>query len=328
MPLAIEQIDLSEYDLIISSCHAVSKGVLTKSHQLHVSYVHTPLRYAWDLQEQYLDRSAGTGIAKSVVARLLMHYLRMWDVRTAAGVDCFVANSQFVARRIMKTYRRSASVLYPPVDIERFLLQETKEDFFVAVGRLVPYKRMDLVVEAFARMPDRKLVLIGDGPDLSKLRRKASPNVQIKGHLSGAEMIDHLARAKAFVYAGEEDFGISMVEAQACGTPVIAFSRGGAAEIVIDGETGLLFDCQAAETIVDTISEFDHSWRFDPARIRHNAMRFSVDRFHDGFKALVNEAIKGHQAAGAFAPPRRRSDVPDVRQSEQNILRTGTGLIA
>jgi glycosyltransferase involved in cell wall biosynthesis len=327
MPLAIEQIDLSEYDLVISSCHAVSKGVLTKGHQLHISYVHTPLRYAWDLQEQYLDRAAGTGIAKSVIGRLLMHYLRMWDLRTAAGVDCFVANSQFVARRIMKTYRRSASVLYPPVDIDKFPLREAKEDFFVAVGRLVPYKRMDLVVEAFARMPDRKLVLIGAGSELTKLRGKAAPNVQIKGHLSGPEMIDYLARAKAFVYAGEEDFGISMVEAQACGTPVIAFSRGGAAEIVVDGETGLLFEHQAVEAIVDAVSEFERSWSFDPVRSRQNAMRFSVGRFQDGFKTLVSDAIKAHRAAGALSPGRRLSKMPESSQSGQGILRTGTGVV-
>ena len=328
MPLAIEQIDLSAYDLIISSCHAVSKGVLTKSHQLHISYVHTPLRYAWDLQEQYLDRAAGTGVAKSVIARLLMHYLRMWDLRTAAGVDCFVANSQFVARRIMKTYRRSASVLYPPVDIDKFPLRQVKEDFFVAVGRLVPYKRMDLLVEAFARMPERKLVLIGAGPDLSRLRRRATPNVQIKGHLSGAEMIDYVARAKAFVYAGEEDFGISMVEAQACGTPVIAFSRGGAAEIVIDSETGLLFDRQASEVIIDTVSEFDRSWKFDPVRIRRNAMRFGIDRFHHDFKALVSEAIRAHRAIGAFSPSRpRRQEPPESRQSGQVIFGSGDELI-
>jgi glycosyltransferase involved in cell wall biosynthesis len=327
MPLAVEQIDLSAYDLIISSSHAVSKGVLTRSHQLHISYVHTPLRYAWDLQEQYLDRRAGTGIAKSVIARLFMHYLRIWDLRTAPGVDCFVANSQFIAGRIMKTYRRRASVLYPPVDVDKFPLGSAKEDYYIAVSRLVPYKRVDLLVEAFTRMPNRKLVVIGGGPELSRLRRKASPNIHITGHLSEAEMIDHMRRAKALVYAGEEDFGISLVEAQACGTPVLAFSRGGAAEIVRDGETGLLFDRQSAEAIVDTVLEFERAWRFDPDRIRRNAMRFSVSQFREGFRSLVNDAVNEHRSKGAAFAARRRAEVRGPRRVDEGIPRARTELI-
>jgi hypothetical protein len=302
MPLAIEQIDLSAYDLIISSSHAVSKGVITRSHQLHISYVHTPLRYAWDFQEQYLGRTAGTGIVKSAMARLLMHYLRIWDLRTSTGVDCFVANSQFVARRIMKTYRRPATVIYPPVDLETFQLNEKKEDYYVTVARLVPYKRVDLLLEAFARLPHYKLVVIGNGPELSKLRHKASPNVHLKGSVSGAELRDYLARAKAFVYAGEEDFGISMVEAQACGTPVLAFARGGAAEIVVDRETGLLFHQQTPDAIVSTISEFERDWQFDPARVRRNAIRFSVSRFRDGFRRATDDMIREHWMLGTRFP--------------------------
>jgi glycosyltransferase involved in cell wall biosynthesis len=297
MPFAIEQIDLSAYDLIISSSHAVSKGVLTGGHQLHISYVHTPLRYAWDMQAQYLDGSART--AKSAMARVLMHYLRIWDLRTSAGVDCFVANSQFIARRIMKTYRRHATVLYPPVDIDKFPLTTNKEDFYATVARLVPYKRIDLLLEAFARMPQRELVIIGGGPELSKLRHQAPPNVHLQGHLSDAEVRDHLARAKAFVYAGEEDFGISMVEAQACGTPVLAFARGGAAEIVVHGQTGLLFDRQTPDAIVGVISEFEREGRFDPARIRRNAMRFEISRFREGFASIVNDAIRERWVPGA-----------------------------
>lgn len=303
MPLAMEQLDLSAYDLIISNSHAVSKGVLTRSHQLHISYVHTPIRYAWDLQEQYLDRSSGTGIVKSVMGRILMHYLRIWDLRTSTGVDCFVANSQFVARRIMRTYRRPATVVYPPVNIEKFPLNESKEDYYVAVARLVPYKRIDLLLEAFARLPHCKLVVIGGGPDLSKLRRKAPPNVALTGSLSGPDLRHHLACAKAFVYAGEEDFGISMVEAQACGTPVLAFARGGAAEIVVDGQTGLLFHQQTPDAIVATISEFERDWQFDPARIRRNALRFSVNRFRDGFRRATDDMIREHWKLGTRFPP-------------------------
>jgi glycosyltransferase involved in cell wall biosynthesis len=228
-----------------------------------------------------------------------MHYLRIWDLRTSAGVDCFVANSQFIARRIMKTYRRHATVLYPPVDIDKFPLTTNKEDFYATVARLVPYKRIDLLLEAFARMPQRELVIIGGGPELSKLRHQAPPNVHLQGHLSDAEVRDHLARAKAFVYAGEEDFGISMVEAQACGTPVLAFARGGAAEIVVHGQTGLLFDRQTPDAIVGVISEFEREGRFDPARIRRNAMRFEISRFREGFASIVNDAIRERWVPGA-----------------------------
>jgi glycosyltransferase involved in cell wall biosynthesis len=298
MPLAMEQIDLSAYDLIISSSHAVSKGVLTGGHQIHVSYVHTPIRYAWDLQERYLDRRDGMGRVRSAMARVLMHYLRIWDIRTSVGVDCFVSNSEFVARRIMKTYRRSATVVYPPVPVEAFPLTEEKEDFYITVSRLVPYKRVDLLVEAFGNMPNRKLLIIGDGPELSRLRCHASANVQLMGELSNAQVKDHLARAKAFVYAGEEDFGISMVEAQACGTPVLAFARGGAAEIVLDGQTGLLFDRQTSDAIVSSVSEFEREWQFDPTRIRRNAMRFGVNQFRDGLRTVINNAAREHKGYG------------------------------
>jgi glycosyltransferase involved in cell wall biosynthesis len=290
MPFAIEQIDLSAYDLVISNSHAVSKGVLTGAHQLHISYVHTPIRYAWDFQEQYLARSAGVGACKAAVARLLMHYLRVWDLRAATGVDCFVANSQFVARRIMRTYRRSATVVYPPVDLAQFPLREKKDNFYVTVARLVPYKRVDLLLKAFARLPQCNLVVIGDGPQLPELRRLATSNVKLKGRLTGGAVREHLASAKGFVHAGEEDFGIAMVEAQACGTPVLAFARGGAAEIVQPGETGLLFDRQTPESIIDAITLFERERQFDPAQARVNAMRFGVERFREEFRRVVNEA--------------------------------------
>jgi glycosyltransferase involved in cell wall biosynthesis len=306
MPLAVEQLNLSPYDVIISNSHAVSKGVLTRAHQLHISYVYTPIRYAWDLQEEYLKRSSGTGTLKSAMARLVMHYLRIWDLRTSTGVDRFVAASDFIARRIMRTYRRPATVLYPPVNLDKFPLTENKEEFYTTVARLVPYKRVDLLLEAFARMPQRKLVVIGTGPELSRLRRNAPANVDLRGRVPDAELRDYVGRAKAFVYAAEEDFGLSMVEAQACGTPVIAFARGGAAEIVVDGHTGLLFDQQTPEAIVSAISEFECHWRFDPAQIRRNAMRFSVSRFRDEFMALVGEAIMEHHTSGSSFLPHVR----------------------
>jgi glycosyltransferase involved in cell wall biosynthesis len=247
MPLAVEQFDLSAYDLVISSSHAVAKGVLTHPGQLHVSYVHTPMRYAWDLQEQYLGNGHGKGV-KGALARALLHYVRMWDVRTANSVDTFVANSHFIARRIWKIYRREAAVVYPPVDVASFAIGWRRKPFYLTVGRLVPYKRVDLIVEAFSRMPDRQLVVIGDGPELSKLRSMATSNVTMLGYQSFEVIQDHMEQARAFIFAAEEDFGITPLEAQACGTPVIAFDGGGVTETVIDGDTGMYFTEQTDDS--------------------------------------------------------------------------------
>jgi glycosyltransferase involved in cell wall biosynthesis len=223
MPLAIEQFDLSGYDLVLSSSHAVAKGVLVGPDQTHVSYVHSPIRYAWDLQHQYLREARLEHGPRSWAARMLLHYLRNWDARSANGVDRMIANSQFVARRIMKSYRREAAVIAPPVDVQAFEVGDKKGDFYLTASRMVPYKRIDMIVEAFASMPDRKLVVIGDGPQMDLVRSKATPNVSILGYQSFEVLKDHMQRAKAFVYAAEEDFGIAIVEAQACGTPVIAY---------------------------------------------------------------------------------------------------------
>ncbi|WP_028988633.1 glycosyltransferase family 4 protein [Thermithiobacillus tepidarius DSM 3134] len=232
MPLAVEQFDFSGYDVVISSSHAVAKGVLTGPDQLHISYVHSPMRYAWDLQHQYLREAGLDKGIKGWLARWMLHKLRMWDVRTANGVDVFIANSHFIARRIWKVYRREAEVIYPPVDVESFPLHEEKEDFYLAASRMVPYKRMDVIVEAFATMPDKRLVVIGDGPEFEKVKAKAGPNVELLGYQGSEVLRDYMQRAKAFVFAAEEDFGIMPVEAQACGTPVIAFGKGGALETI------------------------------------------------------------------------------------------------
>lgn len=234
MPLAIEQLDVSGYDLVISSSHAVAKGILTGPDQIHVSYVHSPIRYAWDLQHQYLQQSNLTAGVKSLLARMVLHYVRNWDIRTSNSVDHFIANSAFIARRIHKVYHRDSHVIFPPVDVEAFGLCGEKEDFYLTASRMVPYKKVDLIVEAFAKMPERKLVVIGDGPDMRKIREKATPNVEIMGYQPFSVLQEKMQRAKAFVFAAEEDFGISVVEAQACGTPVIAYGKGGALETVLD----------------------------------------------------------------------------------------------
>ena len=229
MPVAVEQFDMSAYDLVISSSHAVAKGILTGPDQTHICYCHTPIRYAWDLQHQYLREAGISKGLKSLVARVMLHYIRLWDVRTATGVDQFVANSSYIARRIRKIYGRDAAIIHPPVDIEAFTLVTEKEDFYVTASRMVPYKRMDLIVEAFAQMPDKRLVVLGDGPEMPKLKALAGPNVTLLGYQDDLVLRDHLQRARAFVFAAEEDFGILPVEALACGTPVIAYGRGGRA---------------------------------------------------------------------------------------------------
>ena len=309
MPIAIEQLDVSAYDVVISSSHAVSKGVLTGPDQVHISYVHSPIRYAWDLQHQYLKQSRLTSGPKSALARLILHYMRNWDIRTSNSVDSFVANSQFIARRIKKVYQRDADVIFPPVDVEAFALHEQKDDFYLTASRMVPYKKIDLIVEAFARMPQRRLVVIGDGPDMQKIRAKASKNVEIMGYQPFKVLQDHMQRAKAFVFAAEEDFGISVVEAQACGTPVIAYGKGGALETVRDlsdpRPTGMFFDEQRAESIISAVEDFDaHAARFSAIDCRANAERFSTTHFRERFFAHVRAAVPALQGASlpAFTP--------------------------
>ncbi|MFC0397034.1 glycosyltransferase family 4 protein [Paraburkholderia rhizosphaerae] len=310
MPLAIEQLDLSEYDVVISSSHAVAKGVLTGPDQVHVSYVHSPIRYAWDLQHQYLTESKLTSGPKSALARLILHYIRNWDVRTANSVDSFVSNSSFIARRIRKVYQREADVINPPVDVESFAIHEQKEDFYLTASRMVPYKKIDLIVEAFAKMPERRLVVIGDGPDMQKIRAKAAPNVEIMGYQPFAVLRDRMRRAKAFVFAAEEDFGISVVEAQACGTPVIAYGKGGALETVRDlsdpRPTGLFFEEQTAGSIIAAVENFAaQPDRFSPADCRANAERFSAALFRERFFAHVCARVPALQGTmlPAYDPP-------------------------
>lgn len=295
MPLAIEQLDLSAYDLIISSSHAVAKGVLTAPHQLHVSYVHSPIRYAWDLQHQYLKESNLERGIKSWIVRWILHQIRMWDTRTANGVDLFVANSKFIARRIQKVYRRSAVVIYPPVDLQNYVLCEQKQDFYLTASRLVPYKRIDLIVEAFSQMRDRQLIVIGDGEQMAKIKAKASNNIKFLGHLEPEELREYMQNAKAFVFAAEEDFGITPVEAQACGTPVIAYGRGGVCESVrgldCDRPTGVFFAEQTAASICEAVLDFEENCdRILPATCRENAMRFSTERFQTEFLEFVEQA--------------------------------------
>ncbi len=292
MPLAVEQFDLSAYDLVISSSHAVAKGVLTGPDQMHICYCHSPIRYAWDLQHQYLRESGLTRGLKSLMARAILHYIRLWDTRTASGVDQFIANSAYIARRIRKIYGRKAIVLHPPVDTDAFQPQAEKEEFYLAASRMVPYKRMDLIVEAFAAMPDRRLLVIGDGPEMPRIRRIAAPNVTLMGYQDSIVLRDHLQRCRAFIFAAEEDFGILPVEAQACGTPVIAFGRGGALETIIGLDdkigrtaTGVFFDMQTPAAIIEAVQRFEQT-TFTAAACRAQAEKFSTAAFHEGWNRL------------------------------------------
>ncbi len=294
MPLAVEQFDLSGYDLVISSSHAVAKGVLTGPDQLHLSYMHSPIRYAWDLQHQYLRESGLDRGLKGWMAKAILHYIRLWDTRTANGVDGFISNSHFVARRILKVYRRESTVIYPPVDVADFPLRREKEDFYVTASRMVPYKKVDLIVEAFSSLPEKRLVVIGDGPDFAKVRAKARPNVELLGFASADVLRDHLQRARAFVFAAEEDFGIAPLEAQACGTPVIAYGRGGALEtvrglgVVPDAPTGVFFAEQSVAAVVEAVQLFEREGAaITPEACRDNALRFAPERFREEFMAFV-----------------------------------------
>ena len=294
MPLAIEQLDMSGHDVVLSSSHAVAKGVLTGPDQLHISYVHSPIRYAWDLQHQYLRESGLSKGLKGLIAKYLLHKIRLWDYRTANGVDHFIANSKFISRRIHKVYGRSSDVIYPPVDVKNFTLNENKEDYYFTASRLVPYKRIDLIVDAFNEMPDKKLVVIGDGSEMDKIKSKVEKNIEILGYQPNNIMQEHMKNAKAFVFAAEEDFGITPVEAQACGTPVIAFGKGGVLETInsIDNikPTGIFFDEQNPKSIIESVKKFESlQGVFEPVECRRNAEKFSEERFRNEINAYVRD---------------------------------------
>ncbi len=301
MMFAIEQLDVSGHDLVLSSSSAIGKGILTGPDQLHISYVHSPMRYAWDLQHEYLrDAGIERGL-RGLIARWILHRARQWDLRTANGVDFFVANSRFIANRIWKVYRREAEVIYPPVDVESFALRESKEEFYLSVARMVPYKKIPAIVEAFDALPDRKLVVIGNGTEMKRVKAVAGKNVEVLGYQPTSVVRDYMQRAKAMVFAAEEDFGIGPVEAQACGTPVIAFGRGGALE-TIRGDphpqpTGLFFQSQQPPAIAAAIREFERrSQSMEPRACRENALRFSVGIFRRRYADFVRQCWERFRA--------------------------------
>lgn len=299
LPLAIEQLDLRDYDVILSSSHAVAKGVLTSPHQLHLCYCHTPMRYAWDLTFDYLDRSrVGKGLP-GILTRYLLHRLRQWDVISANRVDYFIANSRHTARRIWRCYRREAKVIYPPVNLDRFTFQAQKDEFYLTVSRLVSYKKVALIVQAFNQL-GYPLVIIGDGPDLPRIREIARPNITLLGAQPDAIVEQYMAKAKAFVYAACEDFGIALVEAQACGTPVIAYQGGGALETVIDirqpsdptrGQaTGIFFFPQTVAALVEAVETFSQVFdSINPDSCRLQATKFTPKIFESSYLGFLED---------------------------------------
>jgi glycosyltransferase involved in cell wall biosynthesis len=314
MPRAIESFDLSEYQLILSSSHAVAKGVRKEPGQLHICYCHTPMRYAWDLREQYLREAGLDRGLKGALVKAVLERIRRWDYSTASRVDYFIANSHFIKERIKRAYGREAEVIYPPVDTDKFELNTEKEDFYLAISRMVPYKKIDLIVEAFSET-GRPLVVIGDGPDFDKIRAKAEGNVKLLGHQTTDVLKEYMQRARAFVFAAEEDFGIVPVEAQACGTPVIAYGKGGATETVVPLEntehpeklrygagraqntdnpkpTGIFFYEQTSAALIDAVKLFEANEDvFVAEDIRRNSERFSIERFLTEYKEYVESRV-------------------------------------
>lgn len=294
-PLAIEQLDLRDYDVILSSSHAVAKGILTTPEQMHICYCHSPMRYAWDLTFDYLRHSkVGNGLP-GWVTRYLLHRLRQWDVLSANRVDYFIANSQHTARRIWRCYRREATVIYPPVNIAEFPFLSEKEDFYLIVSRLVSYKQVSLIVKAFNQLK-RPLVVIGTGDEMNKICEMANSNIQVLGWQPDNVVKKYMSRAKAFVYAACEDFGIALVEAQACGTPVIAYGAGGALETVrdirsdVDTGTGIFFRTQTEAALVEAVEKFEmYEGSFSSEYMRSHAAQFSPQIFADSYLDFVNK---------------------------------------
>ncbi len=298
MPLALRSLDVSGYDIVISNSHAVAKGIRTHARQLHVCYCLSPMRYAWDLKAQYLRESGLESGPKGMLASAMLERMRRWDLANTPGVDSFATLSRFIAERIERAYGRTSTVIYPPVDTEFFSLSdEPREDFYVTASRFVPYKRIDMIVSAFRALADRRLVVIGDGPDAAKVRAAAGGNVEMVGRLGRDDVRTYLRRARAFVFAAEEDFGILPVEAQACGTPVIAFGRGGVTETVRGEEggepTGVFYVEQAAESLADAVRRFEGlGGAISAERCRENSLRFRAENFRLNFRSFVERETK------------------------------------
>lgn len=289
MPLAIESLDVRKYDLVISLSHAVAHGVKTHKNQKHISYISTPMRYAWHMRDDYLRLHKLNKPLIHSAAHLTLNLLRRWDRFASKRTDSFIANSKWTASHIKEAWNRDAQVMYPPVDVKRFKPAEKREDFYLLVSRLVPYKMSVEIVKAFNELK-LPLVVIGDGTDIEIIQKIAKENIKILGYQPDEVVTDFMNRAKAFVYMATEDFGIAMAEAQAAGCPVVAYCKGGASEIVKDGETGLLFKEQSSASLVEAVNRFEQM-KFDSQIIIENAQRFSVERFRNEFVEFIKQSV-------------------------------------
>ncbi len=297
LPWAAERLNVTAYDVVICSSHCAAKGVIARPDACQVAYVHTPMRYAWDLQNDYQARIP---LPMRPLWSRAMHGLRQWDTTSASRLDAIAANSGYIARRIRRSWRRESEVIHPPVDTSAFTPDGVRGTTFLTASRLVGYKRVPAIVQAFASMPEHQLIVIGDGPEMAAVRRAAARtrNISILGHVPRAELIGHMRSARAFLFAAEEDFGIAPVEAMACGTPVIAFGRGGATETVVDGRTGSFFHEQSPEAIADAVRRFCAGSPPDPADCVAQAARFQHSAFRERFRAFLDTAIARHLHRG------------------------------
>lgn len=295
---AVRAWDLSQYDLILSSSHCMVKNVRTRPGQLHLCYCHSPVRYAWDMQDEYLDQTGLNSGLKGLLIRTVMAYVRKMDLQATSGVTQFIANSSFIGERIKACYGRDSVVVNPPVMTDEFTFEPKKQDYYVTASRMVPYKHMYLIAEAFAQMPDKNLVIIGDGPEMPKVQAAAEghPNINVMGYQKFAVLKQHMQQAKAFVFAAKEDFGITPVEAMACGTPVIAFGEGGILDSVIPAgktsPTGILYPEQTPQSLIKAVKSFEKpGTHLTAENCRKRAENFSPEHFRERMLAVINQHL-------------------------------------
>lgn len=291
MPYLVEQFDLSSYDLVISSSHAVAKGVIVHPDQRHIAYIYSPMRYAWDLMYEHARLGVFGKGPLNLIMKCWLHKMRLWDFVSAQRPDVLLADSYFIQRRIKKSWGRDAKVVYPPVEFDACVFEEKKEEYYVTLSRLVQYKRVDLIVEAFNHMPDKRLIVIGDGPSLKNLQKMAKENITVMGYLPREEAMRYVQKAKAFLFMAKEDFGIAPLEASASGTPVIAYGKGGASETVVDGVTGVYVEEQTSEALINAIEYFE-TFTINPQKCKEHASLFSVENFNKNFASYVEERIE------------------------------------
>ncbi len=289
LPFAIESLNLSGYDIVISSSHAFAKGVITYPGQKHICYCYTPMRYIWDMQRDYFNDHSIKGL-KRVYLSYIFHKMRVWDRSNSTSVDRFISISSLISQRISKYYGRESTIIFPPVDTDRFKCHTQKDDYYFTASRLVPYKKIRLIAETFAKN-GKKLLIAGDGPDRDEIKKRVGGNTVMLGAISDEEIVDLMQRAKAFIFASFEDFGIVPVESMACGTPVIAYGKGGALDTIEDGVNGVLFDEQSVESLQSAIDRFE-SMHFDSKKVSASAKRFSEERFKEEMKRLISKEYK------------------------------------